>query len=461
AARHEYLSQQLADARVSVEPDPRDANSSIVTVFGSVAVKCRVIDQATQQVASQLLYPGLAEEATTYYSAPYQRRLTVPFLEPAALRYKISAPPEALLFSNAITGVDVQVRPLDEAVSQRTCGTIHPDMLARTGLDDVEIGPGEVVISANVFVQADQTLTIHPGTQLRIAPGVGIYSRGKVLAQGTAQSPIEITGTSDEPWAAFGITGPASAGTRLSYVSARGGSIGSWDGLRFKGMINVYGCPDVKLLGCQFGLNQIGDDTVNLAESHVVVEECLWRNSLSDALDLDQCHGVVTRCRWEHSGNDGLDLMGCVVDVRDCYFEASGDKGISVGEATRASVTDCQFDGCHIGTELKDSSQAIYTRCRFEYCRVGAHAYQKKWFYSGGGRAFFDNCTFRHNEHVDLSPERRSRFVVRQTLASTTDFPDNVFQAAELNDDWAEAKLSNAQLQFRTPLPPAIEEPAP
>ena len=142
------------------------------------------------------------------------------------------------------------------------------------------------------------------------------------------------------------------------------------------------------------GQNYIGDDAVNLAESSVTVENCSWENSRADALDLDFCHGTIKHCTWHNSGNDGLDMMASDIEASDLMISGSADKGISVGENSRLRATRVHLHKCLIGTEIKDDSFALYSNCRLEECETAVHCYQKKWFYSGGGKVALVDSVF-------------------------------------------------------------------
>jgi hypothetical protein len=178
----------------------------------------------------------------------------------------------------------------------------------------------------------------------------------------------------------------------------------------------VYDCPDVQVKNCEFGANLIGDDTLNLAESRILVEDCVFRDALSDAFDADRCEGTIRGCRFYASGNDALDLMTCRVQVEDCRMEGSGDKGISVGEGTRALVRDCELVSCTIGIELKDSSRAVVYDTLLTANTTAVHAYQKKWNYPGGGSALFVRCRFSENPQ-DFDLKKRCHVQLWETVA--------------------------------------------
>lgn len=425
--RRQYLLDYLEEARVSVR-EIEDGFSQI-QVSGTAAIVCE------GPGGLRTLYPGLSEELSPvrhypngvdYFAASYAT--------PAPVIYSIRGSASSFRFRNAVTGEEV--RPSlwsDVDVISRTLLPVEsPEVEPR-----IVLGPGRVELTATLEVGRTQTLVIRPGTDLRLGKDVSIFSRGKVLAEGTSDAPITIAPAASSAWGAFGISGESTAGTRFSHVSVYGGGEARWVGLHFKGMLSVYDCPDVQVHDCEFGPNARGDDAVNLAESHVDVRRTRWRGAPSDALDLDQCEGRLVDCEFLASGNDGLDLMGCRVAVVNTRFIESGDKGASVGEKSIVSMVDCEFERCEVGVQLKDASRALFEGCRFQDNRTAVHAYQKKWIYGRGGRGAFVDCVISGSVKRDFDLCSRSAVEwVGPVPAGAHISSERLTQAAGLDPVW-------------------------
>jgi hypothetical protein len=60
------------------------------------------------------------------------------------------------------------------------------------------------IVTSNVFIQNNATLTIDPGVQVRFNPNtylqVGHYNPGTLVADGTEGNEIRFTGDSEHPW---------------------------------------------------------------------------------------------------------------------------------------------------------------------------------------------------------------------------------------------------------------------
>ena len=444
-ARHALLAAYLADARVSVGPDPERPGASRVVVWGSAAVRVARDDGgplATDAWGGEpdLLHPGLSEALEDFTEFTYERGGRHPFARPAPLVYRVDAPPERLRFVNAVTGAAVAPGP--EATAPLPARSVHPGRFSVPAREDVVLGPGELRLDRDLTTAPGQRLLIRPGTRLLLAPGVGIYARGQVLAEGTAEAPIELRPSGAEPWGAFGVMGPGADISRFRHVRVQGGSVGERFS-RWKGQFNVYGRPgregqgEVLLQDCWFGRSFVGDDSVNLAEVDARVERCAWEDARSDALDLDMCRVRVRDCRWTNSGNDGLDNMTCDTDVRDCVFVGSGDKAISMGEASRITVQRCQMLSCARGIELKDATRAVVFDSVFRGCGVTVNSYQKKAWYGRGGLGALVRCRLEESRELDVKLAPRCDLTLVETEAARVDAsPDRVRRAPSLGPEW-------------------------
>ncbi|HTF88238.1 MAG TPA: CotH kinase family protein [Planctomycetota bacterium] len=442
AERGELLRKYLADAQVFIEESSERPGWSRVDVAGSVAVRVARADGADPEADTwagdpTLLYPGLSAQLSDYISTPFKKSSHKAYAHAVPLTYFVRGAPGELSFTNAITDSPVVPRSGRFDGLPGEVRTIHPSRFEAPKTGDVVLGPGEVLMEEDLHVGAAQRLLIRAGTRIRLKEGVGIYSRGQTLVQGTPDAPVELLAAGAEPWACFGVSGLASRGSRFESMIASGGSTGNDAARQFKGMFNVYESDDVVLRNCRFGRNEIGDDTVNLASSTILVEDCEWNDSLSDALDLDMCRGLIRRCHWRNSGNDGLDLMAGRITVRDCSFEGSGDKGVSVGEDTQLDLRDCIIRRCLVGMEVKDRSHALVTCTSFQGNNIGAHAYQKKWLFGVGGSIALVSCEIEGSLLEDLSIEKRCRaYLVDTPVGGFCEGVERIATLGFLADDW-------------------------
>ncbi|VAX41530.1 hypothetical protein MNBD_PLANCTO02-3210 [hydrothermal vent metagenome] len=445
-AKQVYLQDYLNQAFVSIEESSQNPNQSFVKVFGTVAIKVRkkngtpLTGRDKEAGKTDILFPGLTEKVYESIFQPERHAVNVPYVRAAPMVYLVDAPADQILITNAITGHPVQSVEQDvlEGISVNgQARTFSPSLFIEEKRKDVVLGPGKVVLKKDVYVGPKQRLIIHPGTQLILAKNVSLFSRGKVNAIGTRNQPIQITSLEKKPWGCFGISGAETAGSRIEHVKISNGSIGVSNGIHFKGMLSVYDCPDITLRHCRFEKNTIGDDCVNLAESKIRVENCLFVKTAADGLDLDMCTGLVTDCHFLNCGNDGLDMMTCTLTVKNSLFEGSGDKGISVGEETHVVIRDCHLLKCYRGMEVKDNSYAAVLNTTFQDNQLDYHSYRKKWLYPKGGSGLLRNCTLSKNKRENIEVKKKCVLTLLQTSVQTVvSGEERIHRVSHLPKEW-------------------------
>ncbi len=327
ARRHRLLTDYLAEARFSLQPGPGEG--STVKVFGRIAIRAR-----GPGGEDRLLYPGLARRRVRpSEDAPVN--LTI--FPAATLEYELPWPPGSITFVNAVTGTPIQPEtepagPPVELVSLRPRSESSPRP------ETVRLGPGRVTLQESLILGSEATLEIAAGTEILLAPGVSILSKGRVLALGSSEAPIRLRALkADQPWGALGLQGEATAGSRLEHTRVEGGSTARRDYLVFKAMLSVHGCPDLRLSDCHVKASRSGQDAGSLVESQVRIERSSWSDG-NDGLDTDACVGTVQDCLFESNSDDGLESSGSNLMVERCRFITYGSSGLVAGAGSRLRV---------------------------------------------------------------------------------------------------------------------------
>lgn len=446
AERHSLLRAWLDDARVSVEPDP--AGGSRVTVWGHVAVRVALdgggpVESDGWPGAPDLLYPGLSEELLEHREASFEGGLPYAYATPAPLVYRVGAPPERLRFANAITGA--AVTPIPAGPFSGRVRSFHPSTLPAPPVEDVVLGPGEVRLERDLETAPGQRLVLLPGTRLRLAAGVGIHCQGEVVAEGTAEAPIEIAPIGSEAWGAFGVRGPGADRSRFRHLRVAGGSSGT--GLaRWRGMFNLYGAPgldgqgEAVIADCTFEASR-GDDAVNLAEVVVAIERTTFADTQGDALDLDGSRATLNGCRFERVGDDALETSyyGQTV-VRDTTFAEVQGSALLAGQGARLVARGCRVRGADRALELIDGARALLVECALSRAGTGVFAEMRQPHHGGtGGIGALLRCRLGSNK-VDVQLESQTHlYVLDTTLVGMVDAPpDRFHEAVALSKDWDE-----------------------
>ena len=104
---------------------------------------------------------------------------------------------------------------------------------------------GKPLVGGTIWVRANSTLTITPGTDLRF--GIGISIEGNLIAEGTPAQPISFSSRNATPapgdWGSFSLYDPAGS-VRLAYCNIGYAGISSTTGA-----INLFG-PNVLIRNC-------------------------------------------------------------------------------------------------------------------------------------------------------------------------------------------------------------------
>ena len=335
------------------------------------------------------------------------------------------------ILRNRITGDEVALQHVEVGERMTAVASIHPWDLPQRATDTVRYS-GEVHLTENVIMEPGQTLIIEQGAMIHLDPDVSIISRGRVIAEGTAENPITFTSSLEKrPWGVFALLEDGADDSRLAHCVFERGGGALWRRIEFKGMVCVHEARRVRFESCIFRDNLRCDDAINVVSADAVLADCRFKRANADAIDFDLSTGRIERCVIADSGNDGIDLMSCSPWIVDNLITDSGDKGISIGEDAAPVVLGNEIRRCKRGVEVKDRSEPLLAFNRIEQNEVGLFEAIKNWRYGAGGRARLIGCRLADNEdNIDL--DQTSVVTVAQSKIGDQDIAtssDNVIDA--------------------------------
>ena len=327
---------------------------------------------------------------------------------------------------NVVTGqaLDTVYEPIPKGISGETV-SLHPwELSPAPGKKTVSLGPGELTLTRSQTYPEHISLTIQPGTTIRLGKGVSIFCYGKVTAKGTLDEPIRFEPIDfGKPWGVFVLQGKKGSGSVFEQCSWQGGSEAKRNLIYYGGMVSMHGVDNLVLRDSTIGRNYLGDDAMHLAYcKDFIIEGCLFDQARSDALDVDISSGKVLLSRFMNSGNDTLDLMTSNIRVNKCVFTRAGDKGISVGEKSNLVIDGCVFEECNVGIEIKDKSVVAFERNIFRNCHTAINMYKKNWRYGGGGVLKAGNV-YAIKCGTNLREDKHSRAQIEAIKTFDPDFP--------------------------------------
>lgn len=280
-----------------------------------------------------------------------------------------------------------------DAVPRFVAGEVAPHAweLTDSPPSSVELGPGEVLIEAPRVFEPNTTVTIAPGTHLRMAPRASLIFLGKVLFQGAADAPIVIDAVDAKRWGGIAIQGPATAGSRLEHVLVSGGTQPVWRSIPYPALVNIHHTRDITLRACHLGGNAPDTDTLHVAYvDGFEGTDTTVAKVAGDAFDLEYSRADLRRLRLIDVGDDGLDVMGSQVTLRDSVIVGAHGNGISAGEESRVKVQNTLVADCEVGVLAKNAAQISLSGSVLFDNETGVRSYQRTVRYAGDSEVTAD-----------------------------------------------------------------------
>ncbi len=253
--------------------------------------------------------------------------------------------------------------------------------------DTLVVPPGRHELFSDVEIDSTTTVLIRAGATLALGPGVGILSRGPLLAFGTEAEPVIFTWLApDSVWGSVAVAGRTAGGSILRHCTFEHGSSKLFaDSLGASGAFVSY-FADVTLTSCTFSDNT-GGDGLNVKYARALVEDCTFIRQL-DAIDFDSPDSCeIVRSEFYDCEDDAIDLGGPRTSFTTCRYnviENTRDKGFSV-QRTSALIENNIVVGSHTALAIKNGADPIVSNNTFVSNSFGLRAYEKDPG-GGGGR---------------------------------------------------------------------------
>ena len=242
---------------------------------------------------------------------------------------------------------------------------------------------GTIIVTNAVTVPGPFTLTISPGTRVRLTNSVGITATGggHTEVNGTREQPVtfERVNTSFTRWGDLAATGAGSTVSVRFAKITRGRVRATSNGTALVEDSELSQMTSSGIIGANGGAlftvrrTHVHDyEDIDLVNTRTVAEDSLFERANSDIFELQNSPpgSVLRRCTFRNCLNpnsDGVDMNGCVAVLIDsCRIYNVTDKAISSGSATSASdptsvglvVTNTLIHTASIGIGIKDSGTA-------------------------------------------------------------------------------------------------------
>jgi hypothetical protein len=150
--------------------------------------------------------------------------------------------------------------------------------------------------------------------------------------------------------------------------------------LNLTGGFNIYN-SDILLKNIYFQ-DSIAEDSINIVDSKIEIDNLNIDGSISDGLDCDFCKGTIKNTFVNRIGGDAIDFSGSKVDMENIKIREVKDKAISVGEQSFIRVFNGEFMNIGVGIASKDSSETYINNSKIKNFELfAAMTYQKKMIF--------------------------------------------------------------------------------
>jgi hypothetical protein len=265
-----------------------------------------------------------------------------------------------------------------------------------------------IVLTTNVIVPTNVTLTLQAGTVVKLGNGLSIraIAGGTINVEGTAANKVMVMpNTGVTHWRELSAMFP---GSRLNvrHLDMGGGQVSVYSnavGVVEDSYFHDYR-PGGGIFAAPIMITHFAGPTIfrrcHFREYHEtlfrngisVAEDCLFENIHGDGLDFDGAlsGSALRRCTFRHGvsgnvdaidvGNDGSRASVNVL-IEDCLmYDFPFDKGVSVGDnnlSTNTVVRNCLIYGCLSGVMAKDNCDVSVQQCTLVNNNWGFTNYNK------------------------------------------------------------------------------------
>lgn len=233
---------------------------------------------------------------------------------------------------------------------------------------------GNLSFSNNVYIPAGYQVVFNAGTKINLTNKAAFVSCSVVKMIGTKVAPITIY-SSDKTANGFTVL-QSPTKSILDYVVFRDLNTLNYKGWLLTGAVNFYE-SDVEIRNTLFTDNHC-EDMLNTIRCIFYVHHCTMQNTFGDSYDSDFCTGTVDNCSFTNNGNDAIDFSTSDVIIKNTVINGCVDKGISVGENTKADISNVQISNVNIGVAGKDLSQVKINNLSITKAVYGFVLLQKK-----------------------------------------------------------------------------------
>ena len=297
------------------------------------------------------------------------------------------------------------------------------------------IPTGSYLVSRDIAIPTNCSLTIEKGTTLRFSSNTVLYLQGALFVEGTKENPVTFT-AEDDSWGGVLVTN-SEARSNINFLTcsnANGiGPIIQEKGIDRNGWMLTgavtFNRSNVDIFNSRFtDINS--EDALNIVSSDFKIQGCFFSKLASDAFDGDFVNGTIQDCFFSEINGDGVDFSGSNAEVSASKFSNILDKAISVGEGSHAKVSNCKIENVSFGVVSKDlSTTEVFNNSEIRKAYTAAFAaFQKKSSF-GPATIHIRNSRISESSKISLIQEGSSGFLNNKRIPTKSFSIGNLYKS--------------------------------
>ncbi|MDC1328947.1 CotH kinase family protein [Pseudomonadales bacterium] len=250
-----------------------------------------------------------------------------------------------------------------------------------------------ITLNEDIILPYGVNLQIDEGVTIKLKQGVTFLVNGSLLINGSKERAVKIQNNDgDQKFGSLAVLGDGKSEVRIQFLEIYGGSEDVLNGVHLSGALSIHNHKFVSIENSDIHHNS-ADDGVNIKNAEFLVKNNRFHANKADQIDIDFGIGIVVDNHFsqtsllnesseieisEDDNGDGLDFSGSQVVISGNIFTGFLDKGMSIGENTKAFVTDNLLEGNRSGITAKDQSQVYVFNNHYLNNEIDIEMYQKK-----------------------------------------------------------------------------------
>ena len=270
------------------------------------------------------------------------------------------------------------------------------------------IEKGDYVIKKPIVIDNNKNLVIQAGVNLLFKNNSYIFLKNSdLIVSGNKDDEINFYSEDKNTW--NGIYVLNSKASKIKWANFSNGKNFKSEKkfIQLTGFINFYNSK-VKMRNINIS-NIIAEDAINIVKSHFELEKIKIDNVNSDAIDFDFSEGKIADSSFSNIKGDALDTSGSIINFINVNIKNVKDKGFSIGENSKANISNSVVKNSGYGIAAKDGSEVLLKQNEFKNNNIDIAAYTKKPYFEKGAKVYIKEL---ESKNLILESEKPNDIII-------------------------------------------------